>query len=75
MTIGTTQVQPGEYELKAEEGESKLTVVQQMKVVATVPIQWTTLPNKSQGTQIIADGSKVTEVHFGGTAASATISQ
>jgi hypothetical protein len=75
MTIGSMQVQPGQYELKAEEGKSELQVIAKNKVIATVPIQWTKLPSKSRSSEIVTDGSKVTEVEFGGSAEAAQISQ
>jgi hypothetical protein len=75
MTIGSMQVQPGQYELRAEEGKSELQVLQKNKVIATVPIQWTKLPAKARSSEIITDGSKVTEVEFGGRAEAAQISQ
>jgi len=75
MTIGSMQVQPGQYELKAEEGKSELQVIAKNKVIATVPIQWTKLPTKARNSEIVTDGSKVTEVEFGGSAEAAQISQ
>ena len=75
MTIGTTQIQPGQYELKAEEGKSELQVLQKNKVIATVPVHWTTLPAKAQSSEIQTDGNKVTEVEFGGRAEAAQINQ
>ena len=75
MTIGSMQVQPGQYELKAEEGKSELQVLAKNKVIATVPIQWTKLPTKARNSEIVTDGSKVTEVEFGGSAEAAQISQ
>jgi hypothetical protein len=44
-------------------------------VIATVPIQWTKLPTKARNSEIITDGSKVTEVEFDGSAEAAQISQ
>ena len=75
MTIGSMQVQPGQYELKAEEGKSELQVIAKNKVIATVPIQWTKLPTKARASEIVTDGSKVTEVEFSGSAEAAQISQ
>ena len=75
ITIGTTQIKPGAYELKAEEGKSELQVLQRNKVIATVPIQWTKLPAKSEDSEILTDGTKVTEVEFAGRAEAAQISQ
>ena len=73
ITIGSTQIEPGQYELKAEEGKSELQVVHNGKVIATVPCHWTTLPTKPQGSEISTDGDKVTEVEFGGTTAAVQI--
>ena len=75
ITIGSTQIKPGQYELKAEEGKSELQVLQKNKVIATVPIQWTKLPAKARSSEVIADSGKVTEVEFGGRAEAAQISQ
>ena len=69
------QVQPGQYELRAEEGKSELQVRQNSRVLATVPIQWTTLPTKAQNSEIVSDGSKVTEVEFAGRTEAAQINQ
>jgi hypothetical protein len=60
------QVKPGQYELKAEEGKMELKVLEKNKVIATVPVHWTTLPSKPRSSEIQTDGSKVTGVKFGG---------
>src|ERR1700722_14388263 len=41
-TVGTIQLQPGEYKLKAEDGKSELQIVHKGKVVGTVPVHWIT---------------------------------
>ena len=66
VTIGSTQVKPGNYQLRAEEGQSQLQVMQGGKVVATVPCHWTQLPNKAANTEIKVDNNQVTEVDFAG---------
>lgn len=66
ITIGTAQLKPGQYELRAEEGKSELQVLQHNKVVATVPVHWKTLPAKPHDSQVVTDSGKVTEVQFGG---------
>lgn len=68
ISIGTTQIQPGQYQLKAEEGKSELQVLQKNKVIATVPIHWTTLTAKPRSSEIQTDGTKVTGVEFEGKA-------
>jgi len=73
MTIGTTQVKPGQYELRAEEGKSELQLLQHNKVIATVPVHWTTLPTKPRDSQIATDSGKVTQVQFAGRTEAAQI--
>jgi len=67
------KVQPGQYELKAEAGKSELQVLQKNKVIATVPIHWTTLTSKPRSSEIQTDGTKVTGVEFGGQTAAIQI--
>jgi hypothetical protein len=66
VTIGTTQIQPGDYQLKAEEGKSELQVTAKGKVVATVPCTWTQLPAKAADSEVSTDGVRVTGVQFAG---------
>jgi hypothetical protein len=73
IAIGTAQIQPGQYELRAEAGKSELQVLEKNKVIATVPIHWTTLPSKPRSSEIQTDGSKVTGVEFGGQTAAIQI--
>ena len=75
VTIGTTQIQPGDYQLRAEEGKSELQVIGKGKVVATIPCQWIQLPTKAQSSEIVTNGDKVTQVQFGGHTAAIQINQ
>jgi len=65
-TIGTTQLQPGEYQLKADEGASQVTVVRHGKVVAQVPCHWVQLQTKPNQSQVLFTSNQITEVDFGG---------
>jgi hypothetical protein len=65
-TIGNTEVKPGQYELRAEEGQDQLQVVSHGKTVAQVPCHWTQLPSKAAASQVEVDSNKVTGVQFGG---------
>lgn len=65
-SIGGPQVQPGQYQLRAEEGKTELQVVQKGKVVATIPCQWVQLPSKPSSSEVLIDGGKVTQVQFAG---------
>ena len=65
-TIGSAQVMPGNYQLRAEEGESELEVIQDGKVMTKVPCRWTQLPNKAADSEVQTDNNQVTQVQFGG---------
>lgn len=75
MTIGGTQIQPGSYSLRAEEGKSELQVVAKGKVVSTIPCHWTQLPSKASDSQVATDGDKVTQVQFAGHASAVQFDQ
>jgi hypothetical protein len=66
VAIGTTQIQPGKYQLKAEEGKSELTIMSKGKIIATIPCHWMELPTKADTSSVATDGDKVTQVEFGG---------
>jgi len=64
--IGTTQLQPGHYTIKATETEKQFEVLQDGKVIATVPCEWMTLPKKAEQSSIATNANRVSEVEFGG---------
>jgi hypothetical protein len=66
VTIGGTQVKVGDYQLNGDDAKKELTVLQNGKVIATVPGQWVKLPKKADYTEVQTDSGKVTEVQFGG---------
>jgi hypothetical protein len=65
-TIGTSQLQPGEYQLKAEEGANQVTILRHGKVVAEVPCHWVQLQSKPSQSQVLFTSDQITEVDFGG---------
>jgi hypothetical protein len=65
-TIGTTKLQPGEYQLKVEEGGNQVTVVRRGKIVAEVPCHWVQLQSKPSQSQVLFTSNQITEVDFGG---------
>jgi hypothetical protein len=65
-TIGGTDVKPGDYVIRAEDGGSQLEILSRGKVVAQVPCQWTQLPQKAQASEVDIDGGQVTQIKFGG---------
>src|SRR5580704_10928256 len=66
MTIGTTSLKAGSYQLSADDSKKELNVLQNGKMVATIQGQWVKLPQKPQYSTIISDGAKITQVQFGG---------
>lgn len=64
--IGKTQLQPGHYTIKATETEKQFEVLQDGKVIATVPCEWVTLPKKAEQSEISTDANRVSEVEFEG---------
>jgi hypothetical protein len=65
-TVAGTQLKAGDYLLKVDDNASQLQVIQNGKVVATVPVQWIQLPQKPSSTEVLLDGNKITQVDFGG---------
>ena len=65
-SLGSTQVKPGDYEIRAEEGQSQLTLFSKGKMVAQVPCHWTQLSAKPEYSEVVVDTDKVTQVKFGG---------
>jgi lipopolysaccharide export system protein LptA len=66
VTIGSTQVKPGSYQLNGDDAKKELTVLQNGKVIATASGQWVKLPQKADYTSVETTGDKVTQVLFGG---------
>jgi hypothetical protein len=65
--IGGTQLKAGDYQLTADPDKKEVEVLQNGKVLATVPGQWVKLPQKPQYSTVIFDGDKITQVQFSGT--------
>lgn len=64
--IGGTEVKPGEYVIRADDGGSQLEVLSRGKVIAQVPCQWTQMDQKARASEVDVDNGQVTEVKFGG---------
>jgi hypothetical protein len=64
--IGTTSLQPGQYEIKVEPNGDHVTVYRNGKEVATAPCQWITLDKKPAQTTVMTTEGRVTEIDFGG---------
>ncbi|MGE5327058.1 MAG: hypothetical protein ACM3NO_08455 [Deltaproteobacteria bacterium] len=68
VTIGKTQLKPGHYTLKAKESQDELRVLQNGKLLATVPCHWVKLAKKPDNSEIVSNKNKVTRVEFEGRA-------
>jgi hypothetical protein len=70
LTIGTQQLEPGNYNLKVKDGENQLMIVRSNdgKVVATVPCQWVDLSKKAAQSEVVTNADRVVQVEFGGKA-------
>jgi len=66
VTIGGTELKPGDYQLKVEDNAKDLRVTRYGKLVAQVPVHWIQLPKKAEDTEVDLTKNQVTEVDFSG---------
>jgi hypothetical protein len=64
--IGTTELAPGDYVLRGKESQAQLDILQNGRVVATIPCHWVRLDKKAEMSEVYSTGSQVTEVKFEG---------
>lgn len=64
--IGNTELRAGSYQLTADTSKKELQILENGKVMGTVPGQWVKLPNKPQYSTVVSDGNKITQVQFSG---------
>ncbi len=74
-TIGGTEVKPGDYVIRADDGGTQLEILSRGKVVAQVPCQWTQLAQKAQASEVDEDSGQVTAVKFAGKTAAISLSK
>ncbi len=65
-TIGSTTLQPGHYELKAEPNSNQVRVVSNGRLVATIEGREITLNRKAPYGAVVMDGRRIHEIQFGG---------
>jgi len=66
-TIGNTELKPGNYVIKVQDGQSQLQVLHDGKMVAEVPCHWIQLPTKAAVSEVDVDSNnKVTGVEYAG---------
>jgi hypothetical protein len=68
VTIGTQQLEPGSYNVKANDGENQINIVRSDngKTVASVPCEWVQLAQKPRDTEVVFNADRVVEIDFGG---------
>jgi hypothetical protein len=64
--VGTTQLAPGNYTLKAQESQNQLRILHDGNLVATVPCQWVKLSKKANNSEVFSTKNNVTRVEFQG---------
>lgn len=74
ITIGGTEVKPGNYVIRIDDGATQAEVLSHGKTVAQVPVQWTQLSSKAQDTEVDEDGGKVTQIKIAGKTSAVTFS-
>jgi multidrug resistance efflux pump len=72
--IGGTEVKPGDYVIRLDDGRAQAEVISREKTVAQVPVQWAQLQSKAQASEVDVDGNKVTQIKIGGKTSAATFS-
>jgi hypothetical protein len=68
LTIGNQQLTPGQYSLKANDGDTQLRIVRNGdgKTVATVPVQWIDLSQKARQSEVVLRQDHIVQVEFDG---------
>jgi hypothetical protein len=68
VTIGTQQLEPGTYNIKANDGENEVNIVRadNGKTIASVPCEWVQLAQKPRETEVLFNADRVVEIDFGG---------
>ncbi len=75
VTIGTQQLAPGTYELKANDAQNQINVVraEDGKTIASIPCEWVQLAQKPRQTEVLFNADRVTEIDFSGQIKAAAI--
>jgi hypothetical protein len=75
VTIGTQQLAPGTYDLKANDAQNELNIVRtdNGKTIASIPCEWVQLAQKPRQTEILFNADRVIEIDFSGQTKAVTI--
>jgi len=72
-TLAGKQLKAASYAVKVD--ESKVSFLQNGKVVAEAPVTWKDSSTKAQYSSIVTDGNQIREIHFGGKTRYVEVSQ
>ncbi len=66
VTIGAQQLEPGTYNLKANDAENQISVVRadDGKTIASIPCEWVQLAQKPRQTEVLFNADRVIEIDF-----------
>jgi hypothetical protein len=75
VKIGTQQLAPGTYDLKANDVQNQLNIVRadNGKTIASIPCEWVQLPQKPRQTEVLFNADRVIEIDFSGQTKAVTI--
>jgi hypothetical protein len=75
ITIGTQQLAPGTYDLKANGAQNQINVVraEDGKTIASIPCEWVQLAQKARQTEVLFNADRVIEIDFSGQTKAVTI--
>jgi hypothetical protein len=68
LTIAGQQLKPGDYSLKANDGDNQLRIVRSDngKTVATVAVQWIDLSQKARQSEVLIKEDRIVQIDFDG---------
>jgi hypothetical protein len=68
VTIGAQQLEPGSYNVKANDSENQISIVRadNGKTVASVACEWVQLAQKPRQTEVLFNADRVVEIDFAG---------
>jgi hypothetical protein len=64
--IGDTTLKPGNYRLVVNSGQNDVRVMQDGRLLATVPGKWVDLKSRSPYTDVVINKNQVKEIDFSG---------
>jgi hypothetical protein len=75
ITVGTQQLAPGTYDLKANGAQNQINVVraEDGKTIASIPCEWIQPAENARQTEVLFNADRVIEIDFSGQTKAVTI--